>query len=100
MRASLLLKDKFTDEQGDLFEWVVWKVPFDRLYRQGVRYRLAFVPQGMGRPAVLYDNHHPKGHHKHLEDLEQPYLFSGIDQLLTDFGKDVGLWKKARERLQ
>ena len=96
MRARLLLKRKFTDEQGNLWELVVWSVPFSRLYREGVRYRLAFIPHGMGGPAVLYDNHHPKGHHKHLEDLEQPYLFSGIDQLLMDFEKDVSFWKKGR----
>jgi len=99
MRAVLLLRRKYTDEHGDLFDWVVWKVPVDRLYREGVRYRLAFIPQGMGMPVVLYDNHHPKGHHKHLEHFEQPYLFSSVDQLLTDFEKDIGLWKKAREQL-
>ncbi len=98
MIAKLLLRDKFTDEDGDLHEWVVWRVPFDRLYREGVRYRLAFIPRGMGKPAVLYDNHHPKGHHKHLEDLEQPYLFSTIAQLRADFAKDVSLWKKTRGR--
>ena len=53
MRATLLLKNKFTDESGDLFEWVMWRVSSDRLYKEGVRYCLAFIPQGMKRPAVL-----------------------------------------------
>jgi hypothetical protein len=96
MSASLLLKRKFTDEQGDLFHFVVWAVPRTQLYRDGVRYRLAFIPQGLETPAVLYDNHHPKGHHKHLENLEQPYLFTSVDKLLTDFEIDVRAWKQTR----
>ena len=99
MKAVLLLRRKFTDGYGNLFEWVVWRVPVDRLYCEGWRYRLAFIPLGIRRPAVLYDNHHPKGHHKHLDNREQPYAFSGLDQLFTDFERDVSLWKKAREQL-
>ncbi len=98
MSAILLLRGKFTDTDGDLLAWVVWKVPSSRLYRDGIRYRMAFIPKGMKRPAVLYDNHHPKGHHKHLEDFEQPYLFLTAAQLRADFIEDVRLWKKARER--
>ena len=100
MKAVLLLRRKSTDTHGNLFEGVIWKVPVDRLYREGVRYRLAFIPQGIGRPAVLYDNHHPKGHHKHLEDLEQPYLFSSVERLLADFETDVDAWKNTREQFQ
>jgi|SRR5882724_9768370 len=98
MKGRLLLRKKFTDEQEDLLELVVWSVPFSRSYREGVRYRLAFVPQEMRKPAVLYDNHGLKGHHKHMDNLEQPYLFSDIDQLLADFESDVRRWKNARGR--
>ena len=96
MKASLLLKEKYTDGDGDLLDWVVWEVAPGPLYREGIRYRLAFIPQDFKMPAVLYDNHHPKGHHKHLEELEQPYLFVGVHQLLTDFEHDVNIWKKIR----
>jgi len=89
MKAGLLLRHKFTDEDGDLRELVVWSVRVSRMYREGVRYRLAFIPKNPGTSAVLYDNHHPKGHHKHLENLEQPYLFTNVDQLLADFEADV-----------
>jgi hypothetical protein len=96
MKAKLLLKRKFTDEQGGLFELVVWSVPHTRLYREGVRYRLAYIPDGRENPAVLYDNHHPKGHHKHLDKLEQPYEFSNIVQLIADFEHDVRRRKHAK----
>jgi hypothetical protein len=96
MKAVLLLKDKSTDMQGNLIERVVWEIPLNRMYKEGVRYRLAFIPCGMKKTAVLYDNHHPKGHHKHLEDFELPYLFSSIEKLLIDFQKDIDDWKKFR----
>jgi len=99
MRAKLLLRDKFTDRDGDLLERVIWSVPTSRLYREGIRYRLAFIPRDIGKPVVLYDNHHPKGHHKHLEELEQPYLFSTIAQLRADFENDINVWKNVRRRL-
>src|SRR5262245_48024684 len=96
MKAKLLLRYKETDEDGDLREMIVWRVPESRMYKDGVRYRLVFIPLGARRPAVLYDNHHPKGHHKHLDDLEQPYIFSGLEKLKTDFDMDMQFWKNRR----
>ena len=96
MKARLLLKDKFTDEQGHLIERVVWSVPLSLLHPEGVRYRLAFIPRGTRGPAVLYDNHHSKGHHKHLEDSQEPYLFADVDQLMIDFENDIARWKNTR----
>lgn len=55
----------------------------------GVRYRLAFVRRGEEQPAVLYDNHLPKGHHRHVEGVEEPYDFVDVEQLLADFTADV-----------
>jgi hypothetical protein len=96
MKAHLLLKEKLTDSDGDLLERVIWQVPQNRLYRDGIRYRLAFIPLGASTPVVLYDNHHPKGHHKHLETLEQPYFYSTVAQLRVDFENDVRIWKDIR----
>ncbi len=31
------------------------------------------------------DNHHPKGPHIHIDDLELPYEFTDLDQLVADF---------------
>src|SRR5437667_1485272 len=57
--------------------------------RERVRYRLAFIRRGEQTPAVLYDNHDPKGHHRHVEDVEEPYKFFYVDGLLADFASDV-----------
>jgi hypothetical protein len=31
------------------------------------------------------DNHHPKEPHIHIDDLEMPYEFLDLDQLIDDF---------------
>lgn len=96
IRARRLLRIKLTDAGGHLTEMVVWQVPADSNHPEGVRYRLAFVAKGKGRPAILYDNHHPKGHHKHIRGKQSAYGFSTTQQLISDFKQDVLLWKKAR----
>jgi hypothetical protein len=52
---------------------------------------------GTKKPAVLYDNHHPKGHHRHHEAVQITYTFSTIDQLLADFLADVQRAKAGRK---
>jgi len=54
-----------------------------------VRYRLAFVPAGAQRPAVLYDNHPPKGHHRHLDSAQAGYQFETVAKLLRDFEASI-----------
>jgi hypothetical protein len=99
MAARLLLHEKVLTGHGDLTETVVWSVPRTTAYSLGVRYRLAFVPGGAGRPAVLYDNHHPKGPHRHREGREEPYEYVDIRRLRLDFERDVARWRETRREL-
>jgi hypothetical protein len=92
MKAKIILRRKWTDRFRNLEELVVWEVPEDHRHPEGVRYRLAYIPEGWTIPAVLYDNHHPKGHHKHLEGLELPYTFASIPKLISDFEADCDIW--------
>lgn len=86
---------KLIDAAGGIEERIIWSVPKSAKYPDGVRYRLAYIHQGDKKPVVLYDNHYPKGHHRHIQGQEQVYDFSSVEQLLADFGRDVeGLrWK-------
>ncbi len=88
-RATAVLREKVIDEQGNILELVIWRIPTTPRSPSGVRYRLAFVRRGEERPAVLYDNHSPKGHHRHVAGVEAPYSFGDVDQLLVDFTADV-----------
>jgi hypothetical protein len=75
-RAALLRHRKWTDERGNLYDIVLWRVPPTAAQPEGVRYRLAFIRAGEDTPAPLYDNHHPKGHHRHIDSREEPYRFT------------------------
>ena len=66
-RARLILREKIIDEEGNLTEFVIWEIRGRHQGAERVRYRLAFIRRGEQTPAVLYDNHDPKGHHRHLE---------------------------------
>ena len=83
-RATAVLREKVIDEQGNILELVIWRVPTTPRSPSGVRYRLAFVRQDEEKPAVLYDNHFPKGHHRHVQGVEEAYSFTDVDQLLAD----------------
>lgn|SRR3989339_145359 len=96
IKAKPLIRYKLTDEEGNLTQIAAWRVPADAKHPEGVRYRMAFVPRGHSRPVVLYDNHHPKGHHKHIGAQESPYLFFDARRLVLDFNRDIQLWKQAR----
>ena len=89
-RATLILREKVIDEAGNTMETAIWSVPIDKRTPAGVRYRLAFIRCGDSQPVVLYDNHHPKGHHRHLDGAEESYAFVDVDRLLHDFAEDVG----------
>lgn len=88
-RATAILREKLIDEEGNIVELMIWKIPVTPSYPLGVRYRLALIPTGRGAPAVLYDNHQPKGPHRHVGSREEPYTFVDVDQLVEDFLKDV-----------
>jgi hypothetical protein len=64
---------------------VLWKTDRSTRYPEGVRYRLAFVRSGEDEPALLYDNHHPKGHHRHVGTREESYSFVTARRLIEDF---------------
>ena len=96
MGAILLRREKYVDTDGDLVELVFWQVPRSAAYPDGIRYRLAFLRARTKRPAVLYDNHHPKGHHRHHGAVQVKYTFTTVDQLMADFLGDVQRAKARR----
>ena len=97
MAAAEVLREKTTDEQGNVREMVIWQVAPNPRQPQGIRYRLALIQAGEKEPAVLYDNHHPKGHHRHIEGVEEPYQFVELDRLIADFMADLTRVTGARE---
>ena len=83
MKAKLLLWQKSSFQGGGVIEMII----------------LAFIPEGRSEPTVLYDNHHPKGHHKHIDGQEFPCVYSSVARLRSDFLIDATNWKERKEGL-
>jgi len=93
MKARLIFheKDKYPD--GSLMEAVAWQVPTPvPPTTHGYKYRLVYIRDG--RRVVGFDNERGKGDHKHIGDMELPYIFVSIPQLIEDFIAEVRKWRQ------
>jgi len=87
MKAELILHDKVQESDGGIIETKVWAVPVTKEKPHGYRYSLVYIRNG--KRMLCYDNHTGKGDHKHYCNNEEPYKFTTIDKLFTDFYKDL-----------
>ena len=74
--------------KGYIMEVAIYEVPVNAKTSQGYRFRCFLVDPVSGEELVGYDNHWPKGPHRHLRGREEPYVFQTIEQLLYDFEQD------------
>jgi hypothetical protein len=88
MKAELLIRERVVYPDGALVEMVVWRLPEPSLpSRHRFKYRLVYVVSG--RRVLGYDNERGKGDHRHVDDREEPFKFSSIDDLLARFTGEV-----------
>ncbi len=94
VKAELLRSQKSVLSDGAILELVIWRlaVPVEGS-RHIFKYRPFYGREG--QRIVGYDNERPKGDHRHLDGVEEPYLFTTIEALLSDFFADVAL-RRAR----
>ena len=86
-RAVKVLHEKIRTAEGVVVEFKVWQVPKSKNYPEGVKY--SFFAAHSGKVLVGYDNHNPKGHHRHSDEEEGSYDFEGFEKLREDFKKDL-----------
>ena len=92
MKANLLLKERLAVATDAFVASLIWQVPqpvrgSTHLYK----YSLAYIVR---RVCVLrYDNEQGKGDHRHMGEVELPYVFTTPEQLLADFWSDVDNWR-------
>jgi len=88
MTATLIHRKRHTFADGKVMEIVIWEVPEPVAgSTHCYKYRL-FYGDHQER-TVGYDNERPKGDHRHYGGCEEAYLFTGVEQLLTDFYDDI-----------
>jgi hypothetical protein len=95
-RAILLQHDEVFDDEGWRMVIKIWKVPKGETSPEGIDYSLSLIsPEG--ERVVGYDNHWPKGHHRHVVEQEGPYSYRGIHRLIADFRADVSRVRRRRQ---
>lgn len=72
---------------GSYLDGSVESIQSDRWRPHGVRYRLAWIEKGRCR--VLFDNHHGKTDHCHVDGKETAYEYSSVDKLYEDFRAEI-----------
>lgn len=93
MKATLLIRRRVAFGNHDFAELVVWRVPEPvPPTTHGLKYRLVYIVDG--RRVVGFDNERGKGDHRHDGEAEQPYPFSGVEQLVADFLEAVAAWRR------
>ena len=84
MSAQLITRFKDITAEGAILEVVIWKVPKPvPPTDHGYKYSAVYVVNG--RRIVGFDNERGKGDPCHLDGIEVPYAFTGVDQLIEDF---------------
>lgn len=88
MKAGLVHKERVELNETSFADVVIWSVPQPVCgSAHGYKYRLAYV---VDEVCVLrYDNEAGKGDHKHLDEREEAYIFTTLEQLVDDFWADV-----------
>jgi hypothetical protein len=87
MKARLVYHTKDIDNNGDILEITIWKVPVTKDKPLGIKYSLVYIANN--KRVLGYDNGEGKGDHRHIQDKEFIYKFESIDRLFRDFQKDV-----------
>jgi hypothetical protein len=92
MKAEALMDERHVLDERSFVEIVIWRVPVSLPgSAHELKYRLAFVVDGVC--VLRYDNEVGKGDHRHIDDKQEPYVFTTYDALLVDFWKDVEAWR-------
>lgn len=88
MKAEPIFRERLVLGPSELIEVVDWQVPTPvPPSDHDFKYRLVYIRDA--ERVVGYDNERGKGDHRHIAGAERPYVFTTIDQLLTDFEADV-----------
>ena len=95
MKAELLMRERLILSSRAFVEIVIWRLsqPLPDS-RHRFKYRLAYIANQ--RCVLRFDNEAGKGDHKHLDEIEVPYIFSTLETLQADFWAQVSKRRKRK----
>ena len=89
VRLAVLLQNRKLDlSDGGIVQIKIWRLPLvsaERLH--GLKYSLFYGRKG--ERIIGSDNEAGKGDHRHYREREEPYRFTTMEKLITDFWDDV-----------
>ena len=84
MKGTLIFHQKSKIHDHYVLELEIFEIEDPVRYPDRIKYSLICLNSKTGQK-VLFDNHHPKGHHLHLDNRERPYHFRSVPTLMADF---------------
>ena len=92
--SHLFYYEKHTLHGRFVMELKMYEIEDDYKYPHKIKYSL-FCKDLMISRFVLMDNHYPKGHHIHVDEMQSSYNFISEVQLMADFknlvAKELGV---------
>ena len=76
-----------TLSDGSFIEVSLDVIKIDQWRLHGFKYRVAWIQNDECR--ILFDNHHGKPDHFHVDECEFTYHFESIEQLFIDFLNEI-----------
>ena len=96
-KAEKLLDDRLLLDGGSILALRLWRVP-EPVPPATHRFKYALFYGRPGERLVLFDNERGKGDHKHIREVESPYVFESVEKLIADFQEAVRAARKEEGR--
>ena len=84
-------------EDGFLLAFRLWRIP-EPVPPAKPPFKYALFYGRPGERLVLFDNERGKGDHKHIREVESPYVFESVEKLIADFQEAVRAARKEEGR--
>jgi hypothetical protein len=88
MKATRAFYDRGEYPDGAIVEMTIWIVP-EPVPGSAHAFKYSLFYGYSGKRLVGYDNERGKGDHRHIDDREERYAFSSVEELVSDFLSDV-----------
>ena len=97
VKAEKLLDERLLLDDGSILALRLWRVP-EPVPPATHRFKYALFYGRPGERLVLFDNERGKGDHKHIREVESPYVFESVEKLIADFQEAVRAARKEEGR--
>ena len=87
-KARLIHRDLMAFDDRTILEMVIWEVP-PPVEGSSHCYKCRLLYGYAGSRVVGYDNERPKGDHRHVDGVEEPYQFTTPEDLIREFIAEV-----------